>query len=211
MARPGPAGASGTGGSKASKGSTGGARGPVRGPASGAARSGRTPAIGPPRKKAAPGETGGARKVVASNRKARHDFTILDTYEAGVALRGSEVKSLRDAKVQMRDAYARVEGRELMLVGITISPYSFAHGVGAHDPDRSRKLLMHRREIDTVRERIARERLVLIPLSIYFTDGRAKVELALAQPRKQHDKRDAIAERDAQRDIDRAMAAHRKR
>ena len=161
-------------------------------------------------RKAAPGESGGPKKIVASNRKARHDYEVIETFEAGLVLQGSEVKSLRDAKVQMRDAYARIERQELLLVGVVISPYAFAHGVGAHDPDRARKLLMHRREIDKLIQRVNKERLQLIPLAIYFTNGRAKVEIALARGRASHDKRDAIAERDARRDIDRAMSVRRK-
>lgn len=163
------------------------------------------------KQKKAAGTTGGARKVVASNRKARHDYEILDTYEAGIALVGSEVKSLRDAKVQLKDAYAVVERGEMLLVGVHISAYTFAVGFGAHLPERTRKLLLHRNEIDELRARIAQEHLALIPLSIYFTEGRAKVELGLGKGRKHHDKRSAIADRDAKRDIDRALSASRRR
>ena len=157
------------------------------------------------------GTTGGARKVVASNRKARHDYEILDTYEAGIALVGSEVKSLREAQVQLKDAYARVEGGEMLLLGVHISPYGYAKGFGAHLPERTRKLLLHQREIDELKDRMGQEHLALIPLSIYFTNGRAKVELGLGRGRKSHDKRDVLAERDAKRDIDRAMHAVRRR
>ncbi len=144
-------------------------------------------------------------KVVASNRKARHDFAILDTVEAGVALVGSEVKSLREGKVQLVDAYGRVEGGEIWLHGVHIAPYSFAVGMGAHEPDRARKLLMHREEIRRLGARVAKERLALVPLSIYFKDGRAKVELALARGRRHEDKRAMMAERDAKREMDRAV------
>jgi len=143
-------------------------------------------------------------KPVAQNRRARHDYDVLETYEAGMVLVGSEVKSLRDAKVQLRDSFARVTAGEMWLYGVHIAPYSHAAGFGAVDPDRSRKLLLHRREIEEVAARVAQEGLTLIPLSIYFSDGRAKVELALARGRKTYDKRHAIAERDARREVERA-------
>jgi SsrA-binding protein len=156
------------------------------------------------------GSTGGAKKVVATNKKVRHDYDVLETFEAGMVLVGSEVKSLRDAKVQMRDAYARVERSEMLLLGLNISPYGFAHGFGAHQPERARKLLMHKREIVELGNRMAQEGLSLLPTSIYFVDGRAKIELALAKGRRTQDKRSALADRDAKLDIDRAMAANRR-
>jgi len=146
-----------------------------------------------------------ARKVVAGNRRARHDYTILETIECGIVLQGSEVKALRDSKVQIVDAYARVERGELWLHGMHISPYSFATGFGAHDPDRPRKLLVHRAELERLASRVAQEKLTLIPLSVYFKDGRAKVELALARGRKTEDRRQAIAARDAQRETAREL------
>ncbi len=149
-------------------------------------------------------------RPVAQNRKARHDYHVLETYECGIALQGSEVKSLRDGKVQLRDSYARVEGGEAWLYGVHVSPYAMATGFGAHEPDRRRKLLLHRRELDELAERTTQESLTLVPLSIYFKDGRAKVELALARGRKTYDKRHAIAERDAARDIERAAARGRR-
>lgn len=149
-------------------------------------------------------------KTVASNRKARHDFEILDEFECGIALVGSEVKSLRDSKVQLRDSYARVEEGEVWLHGVHISPYSFAQGRDGHDPDRKRKLLLHRREIEELLERTTREPLTLVPLKIYFKDNRAKVELGLARGRKHYDKRQALAERDAARDIARATGRRNK-
>src|SRR4249920_3346350 len=112
-------------------------------------------------------------KVVASNRKARHDFTILETMEAGLVLVGSEVKSLRGGHVQLADAYARVVDGEVWLEGVHIAPYAFARGFGAHDPDRARKLLLRGDEIARLRARVAQERLTLVPLAIYFRDGRA--------------------------------------
>ena len=149
-------------------------------------------------------------RPVAQNRKARHDYDVLDTFECGIALQGSEVKSLRDGKVQLRDAYARAEGGEVWLYGVHVPPYAHAAGFGAHEPDRRRKLLLHRREIDELDERTKQESLTLVPLSIYFKEGRAKVELALARGRKTYDKRHAIAERDAARDIERASARGRR-
>jgi SsrA-binding protein len=146
-------------------------------------------------------------KPVAQNRKARHDFDILDVFECGIALQGSEVKSLRAAQVQMRDAFARVDDGEVWLHGVHIAPYSFATGVGAHDPDRKRKLLLHRREIGELLQRTQQEGLTLVPLSIYFKEGRAKVELAVARGRHRYDKRHAIAKRDADREAARAARA----
>ena len=143
---------------------------------------------------------------MATNRKARHDYDILDTFEAGIQLVGSEVKSLRDSQVQLRDSYARVDGGEVWLFGVHISPYLLAGAYGVVDPDRRRKLLMHRKEIDLLRERTEQEGLTLVPLSIYFKEGKAKVALGLARGRKLWDKRAAIAKRDAQRDMDRAFA-----
>ena len=135
-------------------------------------------------------------KTVAQNRKARHDFEILDEWECGISLLGSEVKSLRDAKVQLRDSYARVENGELWLHGVHIAPYVYATGFGAVDPDRTRKLLVHRREIKEMAARTQQDSLTLVPLSLYFNeDGRAKVELGLARGRHTYDKRHAIAAR----------------
>ena len=149
-------------------------------------------------------------KPIANNRRARHDYAVLDTVEAGLVLQGSEVKSLRLGQVQLADAFARFSGDEVWLEGVHIAPYQFANGVGAHDPDRRRKLLLHRDEIDRLQARIAQERLALVPLRLYFRDGRAKVELALARGRQKGDKRQAIAERDSQREIERALGRQRK-
>ncbi len=150
-------------------------------------------------------------KVVATNRSARHDYTILDTVECGVMLRGSEVKSLRDAQVQIKESHARFEGGEAWLIGMHIAPHP---STGAHDlpePDRKRKLLLHREQIDRWRMRVDLERLQLVPLSIYFKDGKAKIELGLARGRSKGDKRHAIAERDAMREAQQAMGRARKR
>src|SRR3954468_2081608 len=144
-------------------------------------------------------------RPVAQNRKARHDFDILETYEAGIVLAGSEVKSLRDGKAQLRDSFARVQDGEVWMYGVHVSPYEFASGFGTVDPDRRRKLLMHRRQIDELKDRTTQDSLTLVPMAIYFQEGKAKVELALARGRKQYDKRHAIAERDAKRETDRAL------
>ena len=148
--------------------------------------------------------------TLASNRKARHDYVILDVVEAGIVLHGSEVKSLRTGQVQIADAYARILDGEVWLDGVHIAPYQFAVGVGAHEPDRSRKLLLHRAEIERLADRIARERLTLVPLSFRLVDGRVKVELALAKGKQRQDKRQAIAERDSKREIERALGRQRK-
>jgi SsrA-binding protein len=145
-------------------------------------------------------------RPVAQNKKARHDYDILDTVEAGIVLVGSEVKSIRDGKVQLRDSYARVEDGEVWLHGVHVAPYVFANGFGTVDPDRPRKLLLHRRQIAELGQRAAQDALTLIPLAIYFRDGRAKVDLALARGRRKYDKRAAIAERDANREMARAQS-----
>jgi SsrA-binding protein len=144
-------------------------------------------------------------KLIASNRKARHDYTILDTVEAGIVLTGSEVKSLRAGHVQLADAYARVRSGEVWMDGVHIAPYQFATGVGAHEPDRSRKLLLNRSEIRRLSDRVDQERVALVPLSLYFKDGRAKVELGIGKGRTKGDKRQAMAERDSKREIERAL------
>jgi len=143
-------------------------------------------------------------RPVAQNRRARHDFEVLDTFECGIVLAGSEVKSLRDGKVQLRDAFARVINGEVWLYGVHVAPYAHANGFGAVDPDRARKLLLHRHEIAELHARTSQEGLTLVPLSIYFVDGRAKLELAVARGRKTYDKRHAIAARDAARETERA-------
>ena len=144
-------------------------------------------------------------RVVATNRRARHDYEILETIEAGIALRGSEVKSLRDGKGQLADAFARVDGGELWLYGLHIPPWQFATGFGGHEPDRKRKLLVHRKEIDELLGRTQQQSLTLVPLSLYFKDGKAKVQLALARGRKLYDKRQAILSREAERESARAL------
>lgn len=143
------------------------------------------------------------RKVIATNRKARHDYTILDTYEAGVALVGTEVKSLRGGRVSLVDAYATVDDGEVWLRGLHIPEYF--HGTWTnHEPRRTRKLLLHRREIERLIGKLKESGLSLVPLSMYFSDGRVKVELGLARGKKAYDKRQALAKRDAQREMARA-------
>jgi SsrA-binding protein len=137
-------------------------------------------------------------KLIAQNRRARHDYTIEDTLEAGIALLGTEVKSCRIGKVNLADSYASVRDGEVWLLGCHISPYS--HGNRSnHDPVRPRKLLLHRDEIERLHQKIAREGRTVVPLRLYFKHGLAKAELAVARGRKTHDKRSAIAERDAER------------
>lgn len=143
------------------------------------------------------------RKIVASNRRARHNYEIVDSFEAGMALLGSEVKSLRAGQIQLKDSYAEIRGGEVWLEKVHIAPYTFARD-GGHDPERPRKLLLHRREIDRLLGRVQEQGLTLVPLSVYFTDGVAKVELALARGKARHDKRRAIVDRQQQREIDRA-------
>ena len=148
------------------------------------------------------------RKVVASNRQARFNYEILDTFEAGIVLRGSEVKSLRAGHVQLKDSYADIRDGEVWLVNAHISPYSFADG-GGHDPERQRKLLLHRREIDRLFGRIREEGLTLVPTQMYFRDGKAKVELGLGKGKRRHDKRRAIVERQQKREMARAQSQRR--
>jgi SsrA-binding protein len=148
-----------------------------------------------------------ANRVVASNRRARHDYEILDVTECGIVLQGSEVKSLRAGRIALQDSYARIIDGEMWLFGVHVPPYPQANGVGAHEPDRRRKLLLHRRQIDEWMGRSQQQSLTLVPLSLYFKDGRAKVELALARGRRQYDKRHAIASRDASREAAREARA----
>jgi SsrA-binding protein len=144
-------------------------------------------------------------RVVATNRRARHDYEILETFECGIVLSGSEVKSLREGKAQIVDSYARVDDNELWLFGMHIPPWAFAVGFGSHEPDRKRKLLVHRRELNELHEKTRMQPLTIVPLKLYFKDGRAKIEIALAKGRQQHDRRQAIKERDAVREIARSV------
>ncbi|MGB1734460.1 MAG: SsrA-binding protein SmpB [Acidimicrobiales bacterium] len=146
------------------------------------------------------------RFTVASNRRARANYDILDTYECGIVLQGSEVKSLRAGSVQLSDAFARVRNHEMWILGMQISPWSHSSAHNGHVVDRPRKLLLHRVEIDRLRARTEQDPLQLIPLSVYFLDGRAKLELALARGRRQYDKRHAIRKRESDLEARRAMA-----
>lgn len=150
----------------------------------------------------------GGRKIVATNRKARYDYDIIDIFECGISLKGSEVKSLRAGQVQLKDSYAAIRGNELWLENLHIAPYGFASD-GGHEPERSRKLLLHRRQIDSLIGKINEARLALIPLSIYFVHGLAKVEVALGKGRRRYDKRQAIREREERREMDRARSRRR--
>ncbi len=147
-------------------------------------------------------------KVVARNRKARHDYEILDTFECGIVLRGSEVKSLRNSQVELKDSYADIRDGEVWLERAHIAPYGFSPG-GGHDPERPRKLLLHRREIDRLIGKINEVGLTLIPLQVYFVKGKAKVEIALAKGRRTYDKRQRIRERMEKREMDRAKRHRR--
>ncbi len=143
-------------------------------------------------------------QVVATNRRARHDYEIIDTMECGLVLTGSEVKSLREGRAQIAEGYARIDDGELWLFQTHIPPWVFAVGFGSHDPDRRRKLLAHRHQIDQWDQRTRTQPLTMVPLKLYFSDGRVKLELALAKGRTLYDRRDAIAKRDAERDMARA-------
>ena len=148
-------------------------------------------------------------RTIATNRRARHEYEILETVEAGLVLRGTEVKSLRDSQVTFKDSYATIRNGEGWLLGCHINPYS--HGTDAnHDPERDRKLLLHRREIGRLTGKIAERGLTLVPLRLYFKHGRAKVELGLARGKKTHDKRSALREREVRREMDRAAREGRK-
>ena len=152
------------------------------------------------------GEKG--RKVVGRNRKARHEYEILDTHEAGIVLKGPEVKSLRAGHLAFRDAFARVEGGEMWLYNLHISPYEQANRAN-QDPDRVRKLLLHREEIRRLLRKTEEKGLTLIPLEIYFRKGNAKVLLGVARGRRQYDKREKLKKQTQDREAKRAMSEHR--
>jgi SsrA-binding protein len=147
-------------------------------------------------------------KVIATNRTARRDFDILDSYEAGIALRGTEVKSLREGHVQFADANVWVDDGEAYAMGIHIQPWGSTSrfGDGPIEPARRRKLLLHKQEIEALGRKASVERLALVPIALYFKDGRVKVEVAVARGRRKEDKRQVLATRDAERDVDRALA-----
>lgn len=143
-------------------------------------------------------------KVVTENRKARHDYFIEETYEAGIALTGTEVKSLRAGKANLKDSYAQVQNGEMFLFNMHISSYEQGNRFNV-DPVRPRKLLLHKKEINSLFGKVMQQGLTLIPLKVYFLRGRAKVEIALAKGKKIYDKRAALAEKDARREMERAV------
>ena len=149
-------------------------------------------------------------KVLATNRKAHHDYHIDETFETGVVLTGTEIKSVRAGSLNLRDSYAQVKNGELWLMNVHISPYEPASRQNA-DPYRDRKLLMHRKEIMRVFGKVQEKGLTLIPLRVYLKKNRAKVEIALARGKKQYDKREAISKRDAAREIERAVKERKHR
>jgi SsrA-binding protein len=143
-------------------------------------------------------------KLIAENRKARHEYHLLERHEAGLVLTGSEVKSLRQGGAQLRRSFADLRDGEFWLVGAHIAPYEQA-GTESHDPDRDRKLLLHRREIDSLTGKVQERGFTIVPTRLYFKDGRAKVELALAKGKDVRDRRREISKRDADRQIERAL------
>ena len=148
------------------------------------------------------------KKIIASNRRARHDYEILDVLEAGLMLTGTEVKSLRAGRASLTDGYALINDGEIWLHGVHIPEY--AQGTWTnHEPRRVRKLLLHRKEIDKLTRSTAEGGFTLVPLSLYFTDGKAKIELALARGRRTYDKRHELARRDAAREVERALRRRR--
>jgi SsrA-binding protein len=151
-----------------------------------------------------------AARNIAANKRARFDYEILESMEAGLSLMGSEVKSLRAGKANISDSYAHVREGEAWLVGAYIAPYSYSRG-GGHDPERTRKLLLHRGEIDRLAGKLAEQGLTLIPLRLYFERGKAKIELGVAKGKRTYDKRRTIREREEKRDMDRAIRHVRRR
>ena len=143
-------------------------------------------------------------RVIADNRKARHNYHVLDTLECGIVLVGSEVKSLRTGTLSLDEAYGKVDKGEVWLVGANIAEYSFSHALN-HVPKRPRKLLLHRREVKKFADQAYEKGLTLVPLKMYFKAGRAKVLLGICKGKQKHDKRESLKSRDAKRDIDRAM------
>ncbi|MBO8165473.1 MAG: SsrA-binding protein SmpB [Brevibacillus sp.] len=149
-------------------------------------------------------------KTVAQNRKARHDYHIEDVYEAGIALTGTEIKSVRAGRIQLKDSFARVENGEVLLHNVHISPYEQGNRYN-HEPERTRKLLLHRNEILKLHGLTREKGYALVPLSVYLKGGWAKVELALAKGKKIYDKREDMKKRDAQREVERALRERQKR
>jgi len=147
-------------------------------------------------------------KIIADNRKARFDYEIVETFEAGLVLTGSEVKSLRNAQVQLKDSYISFRGQEAFLQNAHISEYT-ASSYNNHSPERLRKLLMHAHELEQIRAALAEKGLSCVPLKIYFKKGKAKLEIALAKGKKKGDKRESLKAKDSKREMDRAMKKSR--
>ena len=147
-------------------------------------------------------------KLIADNRRARYDYELLERFEAGIVLTGTEVKSLRDGRVTLAQAYADVRGNEVWLLGAEIAVYTQGNSAN-HDPTRERKLLLHRKEIATLLGKVREKGQTLVPTRLYFKDGKVKIELALARGKEKGDKRRTIADRDAKRQIDRALKSQR--
>ena len=147
-------------------------------------------------------------KLIVDNRRARHDYHFLEKVEAGMVLTGTEVKSLRDGRASLQQAYADIRDGEAWLVGAHISVYD-AGNIANHDPDRDRKLLLHRREVDSLAAKVGERGLTIVPTRLYFRNGRAKVELALARGKELRDKRRDLVKREAQRDMERALKSRR--
>jgi SsrA-binding protein len=146
----------------------------------------------------------GEAKQIATNRKAYHDYFLEDTYEAGIALTGTEIKSVRAARVNLRDGFVILRNREAWLVNVHISPYDFGNREN-HEPRRERKLLLHRQELRKLQSKVSERGWTIVPLRMYLKDGRAKVEIALVRGKRLYDKKDAVAERDMDRDLQRAV------
>lgn len=145
-------------------------------------------------------------KIIAENRKAYHDYFILEDFEAGMVLTGTEVKSLRQGKVNVKDSYAHIKNAELFVIGLHISPYEQGNRFNV-DPDRTRKLLMHKREIMRLFGQVKQEGLALVPLKLYFKNGKVKISLGLAKGKKNYDKRESIAKREAEIEMKRRLAS----
>jgi len=149
--------------------------------------------------------------TIASNRRASHDFALTDTWECGIVLVGSEVKALRESNVRINEAYARVKNNELWLYNLHVAPYSHSGTAFAHDPDRPKKLLVNRREINQIRVATDNDGMTLVPVKLYFKNGRAKIELSSGRRKKTEDKRRDLAARDADMEARKAMSAQRRR
>ncbi|MEW6200837.1 MAG: SsrA-binding protein SmpB [bacterium] len=148
-------------------------------------------------------------RTITTNRKARHDYFILDTHEAGIELSGSEIKAVRNGNINIKDGFVLFRGGEAFLHNVHIAPYTKASGFTGHDPFRVRKLLLHRREIDSIAGKIQRKGLTIVPLSVYIKGNRAKIQIALVKGRKKFDKKQDIISREVEREIEREMKRRR--